>query len=365
MRDIDNYSGANKMSVSKYAYVYARIRARMSDLLDERRLRELVDSRREDFLSSLMDTAYKEKLTKAAVVELDARSIEKALKEELIDQYLMVIKSTEGVIRDVFAELLRRLEVKNLKAVIRAKAVEIAGTGTTEATMFFPVEEFFKRRISRLTEADSIESVIKQLENPYRRVLEEALPEYEKSKRILVIENALDREIFGAIWSRIERLSGEDKEIVRKIVGTEFDLANLMTLLRCKSERVAEDAMIKYFLPFTFDFDADAVQDSISAENVSVAIQLMPASAYKGVLTGALSSYDAEKSLVPFENTLRKYFFETIKNTLRGYPINIGTAIGFLYLKEIEISNLCTIAVCKENEIPAEDTMKIITQTFF
>ncbi len=367
------------MSVSKYAYVYARIRARMSELLDERRLRELVDARREDFLSSLMDTAYKEKLTKAAVVAVDARSIEKALKEELIDQYLMAIKSTEGVIRAVFAELLRRLEVKNLKAVIRAKAVEIGGTGTktgtTEATMFFPVEEFFKRGISRLTEADSVESVIKQLEDPYRRVLEEALPEYEKSKRILVIENALDEELFGAIWSRIERLSGEDKEIVKKIVGTEFDLANLMTLLRCKSEGIAEEKMRKYFLPFTFDFDADAMKDSISAENVSAAIQLMPASAYKEVLTGALSSYDAENvglrpttpqalvkglSLVPFENALRNQFFETIKKTLRGYPINIGTTIGFLYLKEIEISNLCTIAVCKENEIPAEETMRII-----
>jgi vacuolar-type H+-ATPase subunit C/Vma6 len=50
----------------------------------------------------------------------------------------------------------------------------------------------------------------------------------------------------------------------------------------------------------------------------------------------------------------------TIKDILRGYPINIGTTIGFLYLKEIEISNLCTIAVCTENEIPAEETMKLL-----
>ena len=358
------------MSVSNYAYVYARIRARMSDLLDERRLRELVDARREDFLSSLMDTAYKEKLTKAAVVEVDARSIEKALKEELIDQYLMVIKSTKGAIRDIFEEFLRRLEVKNLKAVIRAKAAEIAGTGTMtstktgtpEAAMFFPVEDFFKRKISRLTEADSVESVIKQLENPYRRVLEEALPEYEKSKRILILENALDEEVSGAMWNRIERLRGEDEEIVRKIIGTEFDIANLMTLLRCKSEGIAEAEMRKYFLPYiyAFDFNADAMKDSISAENVSSAVQLMSASAYKDVLTGALSAYEAEKSLIPFENALSRYFFVTIKGILRGYPINIGTTIGFLYLKEIEIRNLCTIAVCTENEIPAEETMKLL-----
>ncbi len=358
------------MAVSKYAYVYARIRARMSELMDERRLRELVDTRSDDFLSSLMDTTatYKAKLTKAALVGIEAREIEKTLKEDLIDQYLMVIKSTKGTIQDVFVEFLRRLEVKNLKAVIRAKAAEVHGTGTgtstAETPMFFPVEDFFKRRISRLTEADSVESVIKQSESPYKRVLEDALPEYEKSKRVLVLENVLDEEISGAIREKVERLSGADKEIARKIVGTEFDLANLMILLRCKSEGIAEAEIRKYLLPdgFSFDFNLDvgAMNDSISAENVSSAVQLMPASAYKEVLTGALSSYEADKSLVPLENALAQYFFVTIKRILRGYPINIGTIIGFRYLKEIEIKNLCTIAVCKENEIPAEETMKIV-----
>nr|QNO53358.1 V-type ATP synthase subunit C [Methanosarcinales archaeon ANME-1 ERB6] len=356
------------MTVSKYAYVYARIRARMCELMDERRLRELVDTRSEDFLSSLMDTtaAYKDKLTKAALVGVEAREIEITLKEDLIDQYLMVIKSTEGAIRDVFVEFLRRLEVKNLKAVIRAKAAEVHGTGTStaEAPMFFPVEDFFKRRISRLTEADSIENVIKQSESPYKRVLEDALPEYEKSKRVLVLENVLDEEISGAIREKVERLSGADKEIARKIVGTEFDLMNLMILLRCKSEGIAEAEIRKYLLPdgFSFDFNLDvgAMNDSISAENVSSAVQLMPASAYKEVLTGALSSYEAEKSLAPLENALSQYFFVTVKSILRGYPLNIGTIIGFLYLKEIEIRNLCTIAVCKENEIPVEETMKMV-----
>jgi ATP synthase A1 C subunit len=358
------------MTVSKYAYVYARIRARMSELMDERRLRELVDTRSEDFLSSLMDTtaAYKAKLAKAALVGVEARKIEKTLKEDLIDQYLMVIESTEGAIRDVFVEFLRRLEVKNLKAVIRTKAAEVhvigTGTSTAEAPMFFPVEDFFKRRMSRLTEADSIENVIKQVENPYKWVLEDALPEYEKSKRVLVLENVLDEEIAGAIREKVERLSGADKGIARKIVGAEFDIANLMILLRCKSEGIAEAEIREYLLPgeFCFDFNLDvgAMNDSISAENVSSAVQLMPASAYKEVLTDALSAYEAEKSLVPLENALSQYFLVTIKSILRGCPINIGTIIGFLYLKEIEIKNLCTIAVCKENEIPAEETMKMV-----
>ena len=392
------------MSVSKYAYSYARVRARMSGLLDERRLRELVDARGEDFLALLMNTTYKEKLTNAGVAAgvsggVDARRIERALKEELVGQYLMVIKSIEGAraARGVFEELLRRLEVKNLKAVLRAKAAaEVVGTGTGEGTgtgtgeetgtgtgaeegvegaMFFPVEDFFGRRISRLFEADSVESVVKELEEPYRRVLEAALPASVlqgeakgegSGRRVLALENALDAEISGSVWEKTGRLNAKEKGIVRRIVGTEFDIVNLMILLRCKSEGVEEREMRRYFLPYwyAFDFGADAMRDSVSAESVSASVQAMPAgsagSAYKEVLSGALAAYEAEKTLFPFENALWKHFFATVKNTLRGYPINIGTAIGFLYLKEAEVRNLCTIAVCKENELPAEETMKIL-----
>jgi len=343
------------VSVSKYAYVYARIRARMSELIDERRLKELIDARSGDFMPSLMDSVYKDKIAKEGLTELNARAIERPLKADLIDQYLMVIKSTDGVLRAIFEEMLRRLEVKNLKAVIRAKAA-----GTTEAAMLFPVDDFFGRGIAKLAEVDSLEGVIKRLKSPYNQVLEAVLPEYGTTKKVFVLENALDNELFDAIWSKTEQLRGVDKEIVKKIVGTEFDIANLMTMLRCKSEGIGKEEQKRYFLPYTFQFDAEAMQDSIAAENVNSAIQLLPGSVYKDVLSDALPFYDAQQSLMPFENALRRYFFALVSRTLRGYAINIGAIIGYLYLKEIEVKNLCTIAVCKENELPAEETMKIV-----
>jgi len=347
------------MSVSEYAYVYARIRARMGDILSKERLRTLVDAEnKDDFLSSLMDTPYKDKLMNATPKDL--RNIEKALKEELIDQYLMVIKSTRGEIREFFEEIFRKVEVENLKTVLRAKAATSITTG--ETPLFLPVESFFGRKISELMEVESVESVAKQLENPYKRVLKDEFPGYEKSKKVLILENALDKEIFGAIWRRTERLRAEDREIVRRIIGTEFDIANLLTLLRCKSDGVEEKEMREYFIPYVYAFDFDSVEAraSISAEDVSSAIRLLPSSPYKRELTKALPSYEEKRSLIPFENALRKFFLRTIKNTLRNYPVNIGTIIGFLYLKEIEVKNLYAIAVCKENGIPPEEIKKII-----
>jgi ATP synthase A1 C subunit len=329
----------------------------MSDVLGEGRVKELVDLKNKDeVLSSLMDTIYKEKLTK--VPSATAREVEMALNEELIDQYLMVIGSTGGKIRDLFVELFRRFEVENLKAVIIAKA----SGAVTEKPLFFPVEDFFGRRISSLMEADSLEGVISRLEEPYKSVLEAVLPEYEESNKVLLLETALYNEIYGAVWERIERLGAEDSEIVKKIVGTEFDIVNLMTMLRFIAAGANGGEMVNYFLPYfyAFDFTAAKAKASLYAEDVDKAIQLLPSSEYKDAFLGELPAYEEEQSLIPFERVLRKLFYHTIKNTLKGYPVNIGTIIGFLYLKEIEIKNLGTITVCKENKLSAEETMKVI-----
>ena len=345
------------MSVSGYAYSYARVMSRMSDILSEGRLKDLMAvGTKDDFISSLMDTTYKEKLTKAPSTDL--RNIELALKGELIDQYLMVLRSTRGKVNAFFEELFRRFEVENLKAVIIAKATGVL----TEKPLFFPVEDFFGRKMSGLLDADSMKNLIMRLEDPYKRVLEAVLPEYEASKKALILESALYQELCGAIWARMTGLGAKDRAIVRKIIGTEFDIINITTLLRCKAAGIKEAEMTKYFLPYTysFDFNADNVKASMSAEDASTVVQLLPPSAYKEVLMGAIPEYEEEQSLIPFERALRNLFFYTIKNTLRGAPINIGTIIGFLYLKELEIKNLCTISVCKENDLSAEETMGIV-----
>ncbi|MBN1455185.1 MAG: V-type ATPase subunit [Methanomicrobia archaeon] len=349
------------MGVSNYANVYARIRARVGDIIAEGKIRELIEARPSDFLPLLMDTAYKEQLTRAGVTTLDARRIEAALKAELVSQYVMVLRSTKGPIRGIFYEILRRLEVKNLKALLRTKATDTRTYAGVE-TLIFPVEDVFKRRMSKLKEVDSLADLISHMESPYREVLANAYPEYETTGRLLVLERALDEEICGAIWEQTEELGGDDREIVRKIVGTELDLTNIMTLLRCKAEGIPPSKIRSYVLPYAYrvDFGADALNEPVMAENVAAAIRAMPTSPYTDVLIRVLPLYDTEKTLIPFEDALWRHFATVVRKTLKGYPINIGTIIGFLYLKELEIQNLCSIAVGKENNLTAEEISKLM-----
>ncbi len=336
------------MSVAEYAYVFARIRARISDMLDDRFLKELADARKDDFLALMLESPYKTVFE--GLNRVDARAIEKALKQELIDQYLMVIRSTNPPTKDFLIELFRRFEVMNVKAIIRAKLARV-----TEELPLFPVESFFGRRMSVLIDADSLDSVIKRLDSPYRRILESL-----NTRRLLDIETALDRELFDSIWNRMQHLHGREKEVALRVIGTEVDITNLMILLRCKVEEVSESETERYFMPYSYAFDFDIVRYVLSADSISSAIQLLPDSPYKAVLNEALPQYEKEKSLVPFELALARYRVRMIKKLLSSYTIDIAAILGYLYLKEVEVNNISTIAVCKENELPAEDTKKLL-----
>ncbi len=353
------------MNVARYAYVYARIRARLSDLLDNKDIKALVDARKEDFMAILMDSPYRASITKKNLTEIDAHVIEKALKQELIYQYLTVIRSTDAAVKDFMIEFFRRFEVMNVKAIIRAKAAGMSvSTGTSESVLLFPVEPFFRDYRGILVEVGSLEDAIKRFEEPYRGILADSIQDYKNKMsnrhRLLDLENALDRDLFGAIWDKKEHLRRADREIVEKVIGTELDIANLMTMLRCKEEGIAEADMERYFMPYSYAWDIDAVRDAMSADNISSVIQLLPDSPYKVVLSAAIPYYEEQKSLVPFELALQRYFLRWIRKVLSGYPIDIGTVLSYLYLKEAEIRNLCTIAVCKENELPAEETLKLV-----
>ena len=342
------------MGVAKYAYAYARVRVRLAECLSAGKLRSLAEAKDwSEFFSSLLDSGYKERLARLTPEKADTRTLEIALREDLVAAYEMVLRSVHAKkLRNFFYELFRRLEVKNLKALLRAKMRGFP----VDTSSFYPVEGFFKRRISALADAESLDALFNRLNEPYKSVLQAHIA----SGNILVLEHALDEEIYGAIFERAKQLSAEDERIVHSLVGSEIDIVNIMTILRCKKDGIpAEEVRNLFLLPqFAFKFKQEDARDAIFAENVADAVQSLPED-FK-FLEESLAEYEVENSLVPFENALWRNFYEHVRDVLRGYPLNIGTIVGFLYLKEMEIRNIRAIAVCKEHGIPSENVMKMV-----
>jgi len=262
---------------------------------------------------------------------------------------------TEGG-RALCMELLRRFEVANLKTVLRAKLSGMSG----EELVLIPVEGFFRRRLGRLIDLANIEEMIPLLEGtPYRAIIEGNMALFKETKKLFVLESALDAELFQSIWLQAKKIGGVDAASAMKLLGTRFDLMNMMTMLRGKADGIEISQLREYILPFG-KLNPDLLRDAMMADDVKSTLQVLSTTQYGNIFAGAASEYDELGQLSSFETALQRRILDESKSFMMGYPFQIGTILGFFELKDAEVKNLRAIAVCKDNGLEAEAIRRFI-----
>jgi len=253
-------------------------------------------------------------------------------------------------------ELLRRFEVANLKTVLRAKLSGMSG----EELVLIPVEGFFRRRLGRLIDLANIEEMIPLLEGtPYRAIIEGNMALFKETKKLFVLESALDAELFQSIWLQAKKIGGVDAASAMKLLGTRFDLMNMMTMLRGKADGIEISQLREYILPFG-KLNPDLLRDAMMADDVKSTLQVLSTTQYGNIFAGAASEYDELGQLSSFETALQRRILDESKSFMMGYPFQIGTILGFFELKDAEVKNLRAIAVCKDNGLEAEAIRRFI-----
>ncbi|OFV67911.1 hypothetical protein DRN98_00940 [Methanosarcinales archaeon] len=345
------------MSVSEYAYINAKIRVKKGDLLDQKKMRSLMEVyETKEMIALLMDTTYRDELS-SLPPDATIRDIERAIMDNMVKTFVNIASAvgTEGG-RALCVELLRRFEVANLKSVLRAK---LSGLSREELDLI-PVEGFFRRRLSRLIDLASIEEMIPLLEGtPYRAILEGNMAAFKETKKLFVLESALDAELFQSIWLQAKKLKGADAASAMKLLGTRFDMMNMMTILRGKADGIEISQLRNYILPYG-RLNPDLLRDAMMADDVKSTLQVLSTTQYADIFAGAASEYDELGQLSSFEVALQRRILDESRSLMMGYPFQIGTIIGFFELKEAEVKNLRAIAVCKENGLEAEETRRFI-----
>ena len=116
---------------------------------------------------------------------------------------------------------------------------------------------------------------------------------------------------------------------------------NILTLLRTLGKEQPE----KYLLPCYYKLRKDYLERCLKSKTISELVGKLSESNYGKILTGALPEYEKTNSLLPFEIKLKRHVLERNKLALQGDPFHLGTLLGYLKLKELEVENLRIIAV--------------------
>lgn len=333
------------MSVTGYARANAAIRAMVSRLLSvEERRRLITAPSLPDAVRQLETGPYAADMAALAGQRGVLLPIEKALEHNLVSAYDRVIHLLSGGPRAMVEALLRRLEVENLKAILRG-LVTNAKREDIERVLL-PLDGYSRLPVAELLTASTLAEAIDVLgELPYARLLHQVAERFEHERSLFPIEVALDLGYHRHLWAAVTNLTGRDREIAGRIIGTRFDATNVAWTLRYKViYHLSAEEIFNYTLPYGYHINDRIIRRMGAAPDLAGVIAALP-EPYRGLLQPL-----AEEGIWLIEVVLNRYLWREARNALSGYPFQIGTVLGYLYLKEAESHDIKAILEGKRYE---------------
>jgi V/A-type H+/Na+-transporting ATPase subunit C len=333
------------LDVMKYSFINAKIRAMKSRLLKESVYQQLLETTQLDaFVKVLMDTEYSPEISVIDTKNPDISEVISALDEHLIKCYKTILQffkvKTEN---DFIRMILSRLEIENLKIIIRGKFKGITSIMISDNVI--PTHGVSNLNFEELINSRDVEHFVSLLaKTRYERPLKEALPFFERDRRTAILERPLDSLYYIDLIRAIKTLSKSDGYIMKAYIGTFCDINNVMLILRSRIFfALPSDETMAMYIPYGYRLTkSEAVQLSKTTEDD-----------YREVLgkTHYGKRVTNFKSLTDLEMGLLNILTYQTKKILMGYPFHIGTVAGFLAVKEIEAGNLKSIAEGKRHTL--------------
>jgi vacuolar-type H+-ATPase subunit C/Vma6 len=328
-----------------------------SHLLREEELRGLIESRNiDEAVSLLKSTAYSSEISESNILSLELQ-----LKKSLFRDYLKLVNSVEGRPEEFIHNLARKFEIDTIKSIIKMKFLNIS-----LPEYLIPFGKIDEEIIERLIRAEGVIGVIEALKGteyyePLRvarlsETVEDDKEEGEAREGDLPYLNALDLYYFDGVKESMKKLSKKDRSIVKRFVGFNIDLSNLLMALRLKGvEGTTDDFFIEGGESFTVKHFFRVKQ----LENVSRLPDVVPRR-FVELTTEGLEKYKGMNSLIAFELVTKRKLLRESKKLFLGDRFHIGTIIAYLYLKENEISNLIKILKTKDEFFSTKEIEEIL-----
>ncbi len=339
-------------SLAKYAFINAKVRAKLGQFLSQKQIAQMKTADSLDGVYDVLRNTVYSDIFEKIDASYNIKDVELLLLKREIASYFELLKYAKGNIREIIFTLLSKYEVENLKLLLRlwhkkGEAFEEKLIYREKICHYIPIEKILK--------AENIEEIILLLEKtPYKKPIWDMRDRYKLQNLPFFLEVALDIDFYRRLWEKIDRLSGADRKIAAKLTGIEIDIQNINWVLRFKhyyNLPIAE--IMNYLIPNGFQVTEDFVRRAYVSKDS------------RELLTGLLTRYyqriptlkptkEIISNLRMLESILWQFLINEIKRALQGFPFTIGTIIAYLKMRKIEFSNIVSILNGKKYNLSAE-----------
>jgi V/A-type H+-transporting ATPase subunit C len=334
-----------------YGYVNARIRGMKSRLLGPEILESLILKPDIDaIITELEKTPYREELEKAAVQHAGLACIEVALRMDIARTFRKIYSLFEEEKEEKYARiLLNRWDVHNIKTILRGKNIhepssEILGC-------LIPAGELDEAILVELVKQPDVRGVIDLLATwriAYSLPLTRHLKEFGEKRDLAVMEDALDKFYFENALESLHDETYDDRSL-REMVATEIDVTNIRSVLKMVRDRISLDDAQEFLIPGG-SLKVERLMALMKAGTIKDALKQLTGTPYEFLGQVSEETFRQEKISV-FEKDLERFLIRKGTDWFFGDPLSIAIAIGYVWAKFTEVTNIRIISRLKMADV--------------
>ena len=319
-------------------YLAARLHGRRSRLAEVSRLESLCGLQS---LPELSRTVYPD--TKFHAVA----EFQRGLAQDLVHELFGFLKHLEGPGADLLGWMLARFQVENMKVLVRASTHRTPLETLQEYLLSVPDD--LALNVKAMLSAKSLEEFTALLPpGAPRKTLRQALandPDQPDQPRPFFLETALDHGYFQELLDRVERLSGEDKELIKPIILQEVDAFQLMLVVRGKFHYGLAPELLLPLHVRGSGIPSERYSAMLAATDVVTAAGLAVGRAIDA-LPSAYGSGEAAPMVNPpvLEALAWRRYLRLSNRAFRRSHTGLGAVIGYVGIRRVEVANLITLS---------------------
>ncbi len=252
---------------------------------------------------------------------------------------------------DFFKNLLDSRTVGDIFSYLQRTDYGIYIKDFEEVSVYKGLEDYFRDLLRKLISGyGRKERELIQLFFIKRKSITKLKGEIRKGKDYEFRLRKIDLMFLKEIKESINRLSYSEKREARFIIGSFYDLQNLVTAVKLRIIYKSDpEDVYPFILPFSYKISYRKISEILSLSSISDISDFL-----KDIIGEEFSDF------VSFRKAVYSYHINQINRVWYGYPFKFSVPFSLLRLKEIEINNIKAVYEGKKFRIPDEEIKKML-----
>ena len=336
-------SSKGKLSLGKYPYTYARVSVMRSFLLKKDDYNKLMKMDVNGIISYLESSQYRKEIDELAVQFKGIPLMEFALNRNLANTWAKLKRISPASLRVLISVYLLRVDVWNLKTLIRAKYTNLDPAQLP--AMLLPSGQLDGNKLAELAKKNSIEEILKSTGFIDSSQFAFAIENFRDTKSIAEIENALDTFYYNAMMEFSARLPSEGR-LFRDFAELELVTSALINILRLKRANASAKEIEHHVkLPHS---ELHLFRKMIGSASAADAANILLQSRLKQIVEAGINKFLASGSLIRLELDLFTHVLKRSILLIHQHPLTVDVILGYMFAKEIEVRNIKLLLKAKQ-----------------